>query len=282
MRIDAHHHFLTHGRFDYPWLGAGLEALKRDFTLDDLRPCLREHEVDQTVLVQTIKSVDETRHFLQLAATEPEIAGVVGWVDLTDPDVGRTLDELQPLGPLVGIRHQVHDEPDIGWLDREDVRRGLAQLVSRRLVYDLLIRPEHLTASLQLARDLPDLSLVVDHIAKPDIKQRGWDAWATGLAELARYKNVACKLSGMITEADWDHWQPEDLQPYVRHAVESFAADRLMFGSDWPVCLLAGSYERVVNATEAALGPLDLTPQQRTEIFGDTATRVYRLNGNKP
>lgn len=275
MRVDAHHHFWQPGRYDYPWLGPHLKAIYRDFGPGDLQPLLERHRIARTVLVQTISSLDETKWFLALARQHPFIAGVVGWVDLKDPRVSDTLDELLASPGLAGIRHQVHDEPDVNWLLRPDVQRGLRVLAQHGLPYDLLIRPPHLAGALQVARRFPDLPLVVDHIAKPRIAEHGWDDWAGGLAALAQCPNVWCKLSGMITEADWAIWQPADLTPYLDYVLATFGPERVLFGSDWPVCLLAGSYDRVVAAVETGLA--HLSAAEREKVFGTNAVQFYRL-----
>ena len=276
MRIDAHHHFWQIGRYTYPWMGPELAVLRRDFGPPELEPFLKHHRIDGTVLVQTISSLDETRWFLQLAKKYPFIMGVVGWVELTDPNVGHTLDELRAAGPLVGIRHQVHDEPEVNWLLRPAVQRGLQELAARSIPYDLLIRPPHLEVSLEVACAFPNLSLVVNHVAKPQIARNGWDDWAVGIRELGQCPNVCCKLSGMITEADWAHWKPIDLRRYIEHVLESFGPRRVMFGSDWPVCLLAGSYDQVVDALSFNLARL--SDADLDNVFGNNAARFYRLN----
>lgn len=278
MRVDAHQHFWRLGRYDYVWMSPELRPLQRDFGPDDLQPALERHGIQATVLVQTVSSLAETHWFLELARAHSFIAGVVGWVDLTDPDVGAVLDELTAHQKLVGVRHQVHDEPDLNWLGRPDVLRGLTALEVRGLTYDLLIRPQHLAVSLEVARRLPGLRLVVDHIAKPRIAQRAWDGWADGLAQLGRCPNVWCKLSGMITEADWACWTPDDLRPYIHQVLDVFGPERVMFGSDWPVCLLAGSYDRVVEATE--INTAHLTAAERKAIWGLNALCCYRLSVN--
>jgi L-fuconolactonase len=276
MRVDAHHHFWQLDRFKYPWMGGDdLKPIRRNFLPGDLQPLLARQKLDRSVLVQTISSLDETRWFLKLAAEQRFIGGVVGWVDLTDPMLDRTLDELVANPRFVGVRHQVHDEPDDRWLLRPNVARGLSRLAARKIPYDLLLRPRHLAAATEVARVHPELPLVLDHIAKPAIAERGWDDWAQPLVQLAAHPNVSCKLSGMITEAKWDRWQPNDLTPYIDHALECFGPGRLMFGSDWPVCLLAGSYERVVEALETNLATL--SKKEQSAIFGETATRVYGL-----
>jgi L-fuconolactonase len=275
MRIDSHQHFWTLGQYPHAWITEALGALRRDFTPQDLKPLLDRHRLDACVLVQTFSSLDETRFFLHLAHEYPWIAGVVGWVDLADPALGDTLDELRADPKLVGIRHVVHDEPDVNWLARPEVRRGLDKLARRRFPYDLLVRPVHLSVSLAVARRHPELPLAVDHIAKPRIAARGWDDWADGLAALARCPNVWCKLSGMITEADWARWRPADLKPYIDHVLTVFGPQRVMFGSDWPVCLLAGSYDRVVEAAQT--NTAHLTAAEQAAVWGENAARFYRL-----
>jgi L-fuconolactonase len=275
-RIDAHHHFWQIGKFDYPWIEpAGV--LDRNFGPDELAPLLALHQLGRSVLVQTIASLDETRWFLELAEQHNWIAGVVGWVDLTDDAVGNTLDELVARygNRLVGVRHNLHDEPDDRWVVRDDVLRGLAAVARRGLAYDLLIRPRHLPVVRELIRQQPLLKLVVDHAAKPAIASRGWDDWATPLAMIAGHPHVFCKLSGLITEADRQHWQPADLTPYIEHVLRVFGPERVMFGSDWPVCLLAGSYERVVDVMERNTEELSAT--EREQVFGASAGRFYGL-----
>lgn len=275
MRVDAHHHFWRLGRYEYGFLSPEQNPLWRDYLPVDLAPLLQASGIDSTVLVQTIASVPETRWFLELAEDNRFIAGVVGWVDLTAPDVGETLDDLRRHSKFVGIRHNVHDEADPTWLDRADARRGLSALTERSIPYDLLVRPQHLEQCLRLARDLPDLRLVVDHLAKPRIAEQGWDDWASPIRELSRNDQVFCKLSGMITEAAWRDWRHDDLKPYIDHVVDCFGPSRLMFGSDWPVCLLAGSYSQVVDAVTVNLAGLSDT--ERNAILGVTATRFYGL-----
>ncbi|MGH3296086.1 MAG: amidohydrolase family protein, partial [Trebonia sp.] len=246
MRIDAHHHFWDPARYPYPWMaGDAMAPVRRAFAPDDLRGTLGEERIDGTVLVQTLSSPQETREFLHLAAATDFVHGVVGWVDLTSPGVGDELDALLdgPAGRwLVGIRHQVHDEPDPDWLARADVRRGLAAMQARGLAYDLLVRARELPAAIDTVQAFPGLQFVLDHIAKPRIANGRDDLWSQRMPALAAQPNVAVKLSGMVTEADWATWTPRDLRPFVGDVVEWFGAGRLMFGSDWPVCLLAGSY----------------------------------------
>ena len=278
--VDAHHHFWTPSRHDYYWMaGAELDPIRRSFGPADLRPLLTAAGVDYTVLVQTVPSVRETREFMETAAATSFVAGVVGWVDLTDPAVGDTLAELrsQPHGrTLVGIRHQVHDEQDAEWLLRPDVRRGLAAVRDAGLAYDLLVRPRELPAALATANALPDMRFVIDHIAKPPIASGEIDAWRALLEPFRSLPHVSCKLSGMITEAGWADWTPPDLRPYVSRAIDIFGMERVMYGSDWPVCLLAGSYGTVKSALEEALPPL--SSAEWADVFGGNAIRFYGLD----
>jgi L-fuconolactonase len=230
--------------------------------------------------VQTVSSTEETEEFLAVAATSARIAGVVGWVELAAPDVAGELAALRAApggGTLVGIRHQVHDEPDPRWLLREEVLRGLAAVADAGLSFDLLVRERELPAARAAVERLPQLEFVLDHLAKPRIREGATAPWAGELATLARLPNVTCKVSGMVTEADWAGWTTAQLVPYVRHAAEVFGPERLLFGSDWPVCLLAAGYGEVVAAAEAALEGAGLAPSEREAVFAGNARRVYRL-----
>lgn len=280
VRIDAHHHFWDPSRREYPWMqGAAMDPVRRAYGPADLESDLREAAIDGTVLVQTAASADETREFLQTAAQTSFVCGVVGWVDLTAPDVGDRIDALRELPGgerLVGIRHQVHDEPDPRWLCRDDVIRGLEAVRDRDLTYDILVRPRELPAAIDTVRAIPDLAFVLDHIAKPRIAAHRDPDWNRDLPRLAAQPNVSVKLSGMITEAEWETWTPEDLHPFVSRVLEWFGPERLMFGSDWPVCLLAApSYRVVLGALEAALR--ELSDTESAQVFGKNARRFYGL-----
>jgi L-fuconolactonase len=278
VTVDAHHHFWDPARADYPWLTEELAAIRRAFTPDDLAPLIAAAGVEATVLVQTRSSLDETHDFLATAAATPFIRGVVGWADLTDPRVADVLAELRD-GPggdrLVGIRHQVHDEPNPAWLLRNDVGRGLRAVRDAGLTYDLLVRSRELPAAIEVVRQIPNLRFVIDHLAKPSIKDRVIQPWADLIRPFGALDNVSCKVSGMVTEADWTSWQPSDLAPYVDHVLDVFGPGRLVFGSDWPVCLLAASYEEVLQTTRTLLA--DLGDAERSAVFGGTARTVYRL-----
>ncbi|HEV8534565.1 MAG TPA: amidohydrolase family protein [Candidatus Limnocylindria bacterium] len=276
--IDAHHHFWDPARRTYPWMTGDLAPIRRRFGPEDLRPLLALNRVDRTILVQTVSRLDETREFLATAAQHDFIAGVVGWVDLTAPDVAERIAELRSGagGPkLVGIRHQVHDEADAEWLLRADVRRGLTAVGEADLAYDILVRTRELPAALATVRDFPDMRFVIDHIAKPPIALAEIDEWAARLKPVASHPNVFCKLSGMVTEADWDRWTTTDLTPYVSRVLDWFGPDRCVFGSDWPVCLLAAPYPRVLQACRQAVG--DLTSAERDRVFGENAVELYRI-----
>jgi L-fuconolactonase len=279
--VDAHHHFWDPAKADYPWLTEALAPIRRAFGPAHLEPLLAELRIDLTVLVQTRSSVDETREFLAAALTHPFIAGVVGWVDLTAPSIADDLAALRaaPGGDrLVAIRHQVHDEPDSEWLSRSDVRGGLQAVGSAGLAYDLLVRPRELPAAVDVAAALPNLRFVLDHAAKPPVASQGLEPWASRIAPLAALDNVTCKLSGLVTEADLASWTPADLRPYVEIVLERFGAERVMFGSDWPVCLLAASYRRVVETAKDLTS--ELTATERARIFGGTAIETYRLRAS--
>ena len=282
-RIDAHQHFWNPTRASYPWLvGDALEPIRRPFTPDDLAPELAAEGISGTVLVQTISSEDETREFLELAENTDFIWGVVGWVDLTSSRVAADLDAL--IGgaggdKLVGIRHQVHDENDPEWLCRPDVRQGLVAVQERGLSYDLLVRARELPAAIETVMALPSLQFVLDHIGKPRIAEGKDPGWQELMPALAALPNVAVKLSGMVTEANWASWKPADLRPFVASVVDWFGVGRLLFGSDWPVCLLATSYGGVLRGLEEALGPI--SSGDLAHVFGLNAISVYRLRSHR-
>ncbi len=273
--VDAHHHLWDLDRFDYPWMPPGENVLRKTYLPEHLAPHLKRTGADKAVVVQAQHSVEEAGWLLDLAEANDFMAGVVAWVDLTSRNVGDVLDGLLQRTGLVGIRHLVHDEPDDRWLLRDDVIRGLRELARRGLAYDLLLRPQHLQYVAPLAEKVPDLRMVVDHIAKPLIAAGTMEPWATDIAAVAALPSVYCKVSGMVTETDMANWTVEDLKPYMAHVIEHFGFDRLMFGSDWPVCLLAGTYKQVFEATLAAAG--SISDDDRAALMGGNATAFYRL-----
>jgi len=278
MIIDAHHHLWDPGRRAYPWLEQpSLAPIRRPYGLADLRSRTAAAGVTATVLVQTVSDVGETEEFLALADGVP-VAGVVGWVDLAAPDVAEEIARLRA-GPggdrLVGVRHQVQDEPDPDWLLRPEVQRGIAAVGAAGLVYDLLVLTPQLGAARQTVRAHPDMSFVLDHGAKPPIASGDWQPWADGVAALAELSHVDCKVSGLVTEARWDDWDAAALRPYVAHLLEAFGPGRLLFGSDWPVCELAASYDQVLAAAHDTLA--GLSPTEAAQVFAGNAARAYRL-----
>lgn len=280
-RIDSHHHFWDPAARDYTWM-KGLTALERPFGPDDLRPLLAANGFDATVLVQAHPSVDETREMLQTAADTDFVAGVVGWVDLTDPQVAGIIQELragETGAYLKGIRPMLHDEADENWILQDTVQSNLHAVAEAGIVLDLLVTPRELPAAIITVRDFPHVRFVVDHIAKPPIASGAVDEWSAMMHEFAGLEHVACKLSGMVTEVDPEGWSVDDLVPYVAAVHEIFGPDRLMFGSDWPVCTLAASYEAVVNAAREALDRLGVLDETAgAAIFGNTAIHWYNLD----
>jgi len=278
--VDAHHHVWDLSVRDQDWItGPELQPIRRDFTVADLAPEARAAGVDRTVLVQTVTVPEETPEFLALAAEHELIAGVVGWTDLTRPDVADELARLWELPGgryLKGIRHQVQGEPDPQWLLRADVRRGLAAVADAGLVYDLVVLPHQLPACVKAAADHPDLTFVLDHLGKPPIASGEREPWETSVRSLAALANTVCKLSGMVTEADPASWAIDDLRPYADVVLDAFGPDRLMFGSDWPVCTLAAPYGQVLATAGELVAAL--SEYERARIFEGTAVYVYGID----
>ena len=275
--IDAHQHFWQLSQpFRYGWLDApALAPIKRDFLPEHLEPLLAKTPIRRSIFVQTQHDVAENRWVLGLAERHPFIAGVVGWVDLASPACEAQLLEFKAHPKFVAVRHVTQDEPDDDFIVRADILRGLKILEQHHVPFDLLFYVKHLRHVPALARHLPALPMVIDHLAKPNIKDRRTDDWLPHFRTAGTFPNVYCKLSGMITEADWRRWTAADLKPYVQTALEVFGPERCMFGSDWPVCELAGTYSQVYDALNDALGPI--SPDERQQIFGGTAARFYGL-----
>lgn len=276
VRIDAHQHFWRYVPAEFGWIDARMGRIARDFLPADLAPALAASGFDGSLAVQARSSLAETRFLLDLARSTPSVRGVVGWVDLCADDVRGVLDGLAHERALVGLRHLVQDEPDERFLLRPDFQRGLAALAGRALVYDVLVYPRQLEAVQRCVAAFPAQSFVLDHLAKPDIARRTREPWATHLRALGAFPNLACKVSGLVTEASWNAWSPDDFRFYLDTALATFGPERLLFGSDWPVCLLAArDHESVVElvATWAAA----LTPAERAALFGANAARLYHL-----
>ena len=272
--VDSHHHFWEIDRFDYSWMPEG-SPLATDYGPEELIPLGEKAGVDYAVTVQAVSSPDEARWLLELAEAHEFIAGVVGWVDLTDPEIGYTLDELQRSKYFVGVRHIWESEEDPGWIVNSGAINGLKELARRDIAFDFLAKPPNLPHILQVMDQVPGLRAVVDHIAKPLIADHLVEPWLTDLRKVASINGMHCKVSGMITEADHQNWSVDDLRPYVHHVLGMFGSDRLMFGSDWPVCTLAGTYGQVIAAAREILG--SLSSAARADVFGGSAARFYGL-----
>jgi L-fuconolactonase len=266
--VDAHHHLWDTATREYAWMdGPWADPIRGRF---DVARYAAAVEARESIVVQAV--MDESETLALLAGVAAPVAGVVGWTDLTAPDVGERLAALQEAGPLVGIRHQVQDEPDPEWLSRPPVVRGVAAVGAAGLVYDLLVKPPQAAAALDIVRRLPEVSFVLDHAGKPDIAGGMWEPWATWITDLAALPNVAVKLSGLVTEAGPD-WKPDEILPYARHVLAAFGPRRTMYGSDWPVCTLAATPGQVTALAEEALSPGD-----RLEVLGETARLIYGLS----
>ncbi|HEY1479466.1 MAG TPA: amidohydrolase family protein [Gaiellales bacterium] len=278
MIVDAHHHLWDPAEADYPWMVGVYEPVRRRFDADDLAGVLDANGVVGSVVVQARASLGETRSLLAAAHASPRILGVVGWADLTSLGLARDLERLrrEPGGELlVGVRHQAHDEPDRAWLLRPDVQRGVATVGEAGLAFDLLVRERELPAAAELARRHPGMRFVLDHAGKPPLAHGDLATWHREIDALAACENVSCKLSGLVTEADLDAWSVEQLLLPLRHALARFGPERSMFGSDWPVCLLAASYAQVLALVRSAIEDLD--EPACLAVLAGTATRCYRL-----
>jgi L-fuconolactonase len=280
MRVDSHQHFWRYTPEDYPWIAPGWQVLHRDFLPDDLAPLLAAHRLDGAVAVQAQQTVDETRWLLDLTAERPDVVkGVVGWVPLIDRDVNEAIEQLLALptgAALKGIRHILQGEADDAYMLRDDFNRGVSQLRAYGLTYDILIFGRHLTNAAAFADRHADQVFVLDHIAKPEIRAASFDrAWADGMRELARRPHVMCKLSGVVTEVRDAEWTPALIAPYLDTALEAFGPDRILFGTDWPVCLLRCEYRTWAEAVTSFISTL--TPTEQDAIMGGNAVRAYRL-----
>ena len=273
--VDSHHHFWDVSRLEYPWMPPGPSIVRQNYLPPDLKPHIDAVGIDRTVIVQAHQSLEEARFLLDIANQTAFVAGVVAWVDVQSESVGDDLDSLIEYGPLVGIRHQVEDDPDDAWLIADATIRGLREISVRGLAYDMLVKPRHMKHVPVVAERVPGLRVVIDHIAKPLIADGIMEPWASDMAQIANIPGAHCKVSGMVTEADHANWKVGDLTPYVEHVRGLFGMDRLMFGSDWPVCLLASSYQRVFDAALQAMGPM--TDQEQRNFLGGNAARFYRL-----
>ena len=275
MKIDSHHHFWNYTEKEYGWMNDRMARIRRDFLPADLKREIDRAGIDGVVSVQARQTVEETRFLLARAARHDFIRGVVGWVPLIDPQVRDAMAEFAGAEKLKGYRHVLHDEEDDRYMLREDFNAGIEAVTEANLIYDILIFEKHLPQTIQFVDRHPHQAFVVDHIAKPRIRDGYLSPWQSLLNELARRENVYCKISGMATEADWPSWTEAELKPYLDTVVEAFGPQRLMFGSDWPVCLLAVEYARWSRIVSAYVSSLTAAEQER--ILGGTAVEAYKL-----
>lgn len=277
MKIDAHQHFWIYNSAEYGWIDESMKVLKRDYLPDDLLPELKKSGFGGSVVVQARQTPEETRWLLNLAGKFEFIKGVVGWVDLcSESRLKKDLDEFCKSGKLVGVRHVVHDEPDDNFMLRDDFLKGISIIKDYNLTYDLLLFPKHLPVAENVVSMFPDQKFVIDHISKPFIKDHIVNPWKEDIIKLARHNKVWCKLSGMVTEADISNWKPEDFDPYLDIVFEAFGPERLMIGSDWPVCRLAGEYRDVIDVVKEYLAGM---PSEAVEnVLGKNCTTFYGLD----
>ena len=275
LRIDAHQHFWLYDRAEYQWIDDSMKSLRRDFLPEHFEPEMGSNDFQGSVVVQVRQTLQETRWLLDLAAVYPWIVGVVGWVDLRSPEVRTHLQDLARNSKLVGIRHIVQSEADERFLLQPDFLRGITTLEEFNLAYEILIYPQHLPVAADFVERFPRQRFVLDHLAKPPIKTGNIDSWAQGIVRLAEFSNVFCKLSGLVTESDWNCWTPQQIIPYLDVAFESFGPDRLMIGSDWPVCLAAASYAKTVDVVKQYL--LQKRPECLDRVLGGNAQRFWGL-----
>lgn len=273
-RLDAHQHFWAYDAAQYPWIEPG-SPLQRDWLPADLQREQAKVGFAGSIAVQARQTLEESRWLLTLADHAPSIRGVVGWVDLRAENVGHDLTILSQHPRFLGVRHVVQDEPDPNFMLQPEFLRGLGLLARHKLTYDILIYPAQLPAAIEVVRKLPEQPFVLDHIAKPPIKEHGLSPWREQIRELAKAPNLHCKVSGMVTEADLAHWKPADFVPYLEIIFEAFGAERLMFGSDWPVCLRAASYEQVFHLVDDFTR--SLSEEARAGLFGGNAAKFYRV-----
>jgi L-fuconolactonase len=278
MRIDSHQHFWIYNPAEYGWIDDSMAALRRDFLPQDLKPEMESCGFQGLVAVQARQSLEETRWLLELTEHSPSILGVVGWVNLRSPDIRSQLKVLARNPKLVGVRHIVQSEPDDRFLLQPDFLRGVSVLEEFDFAYDILIYPKHLPVAAEFVERFPRQRFVLDHLAKPPIKTGNIDSWAQGIRRLAEFPNVFCKLSGLVTEPNWQHWEPAQIVPFLDIAFESFGPDRLMIGSDWPVCLVAAPYAKAIGVVKNYI--LKETVESQNSILGGNAQRFYRLKAD--
>ncbi len=275
MKIDSHQHFWKYNLQDYGWINYNMQILQRDFMPEDLLPELNKSGFDGSVAVQARQSIEETEWLLQLADHFSFIKGVVGWVDLRSPQLEQQLDNFAGHPRFIGLRHVIQDEPDDNFMLSNPFLKGIKILEKYHLVYEILIFQKHLPQTIEFVSKFPGLTFVLDHIAKPLIKEKIYTPWKERITELAKFPNVYCKVSGMVTEADWINWQKTDFHPYLDVVFNAFGTDRVMIGSDWPVCLLAGKYSDVISIVTDYI--CRFSENEKKAVLGENAVKVYKL-----
>ena len=274
MRIDAHQHFWHYNPVRDAWITDEMDVIRRDFLPDDLLPHLKKNAIDGSVAIQADQSEEETRFLIALAREADFIKGVVGWIDLKAETLKERLEHVASIKQVKGFRHIVQAEPD-GFLSDPSFVAGVKMLGPFNYSYDLLIYPHQLIEAVSFVREIPETRIILDHLAKPAIKTGGLKEWGVNIRRLAAYENVACKISGMVTEADWQGWTEEDFYPYLDILLETFGTKRLLYGSDWPVCLVAASYDQQLSIVESYLS--QLSERERNDMMGENAVRIYQL-----
>ena len=275
MIIDSHQHFWNYEPKKHEWIDESMKVIRKDFLPEDLEKVYRENDVDGCVAVQADQTLDETNFLIQLSENYDFIKGVVGWVDLRSHAVEKDLERFTHFKSVKGFRHVVQGEPDHNFILRPDFTKGIFYLNKYNFTYDILVFPHQLGAVLELVNRFGNQKFVIDHIAKPYIKDGFYDGWALLMKEIAKHENVYCKMSGMVTEADFNTWTPEQMQPYMELVLEGFGTDRIMYGSDWPVCLVAGNYNKVKQLTTDFIA--SLSSDEQAKIMGGNAIKFYNL-----
>lgn len=275
LRIDCHQHFWIYNDREFSWIDNSMAALRQNFLPVDLQTELNANDFHGSIVVQTCQTLEETHWLLALAEQNPSILGVVGWADLCSPDIALQLKDLAANPKLVGLRHIVQSEPDDRFLLRREFLRGIAALEEFDLAYDILIYAKHLPVAIEFVQFFPRQRFVLDHMAKPSIRAKEIDSWTDGIHRLSAFPNVFCKMSGLVTEADWQNWTRDDITPYLDVAFDSFGPDRLMIGSDWPVCLVAASYAQATGLVKDYI--LKRAPDRASDVLGGNAQRFWRL-----
>lgn len=273
--LDTHQHFWKYDPVRYAWIDESMSTIQRDFLPTDLAPVLKANGIEGCIAVQADQTEDETQFLLDLSAQNDFIKGVVGWVDLRAPDVAGRLAYFAKHPKMKGIRHIVQGESDVNFLLRDDFLRGIKSLSRFNLAYDILVFPHQLGAALEFVRLFPEQPFVIDHLAKPYIKDGYFDGWAVLMKEIAQHPNVHCKISGMITEADWKRWKYEDFTPYLDVVFSAFGTTKTMFGSDWPVCLVAGSYEKMLGLVQRYMEKF--STDEQAAFFGNNGATFYNI-----